>query len=304
MFFFSASNPSIENGGMLGESKIKILNLIPEQIKPTTLYFPTNVSLGEVMREMSTCKLDFPVIAKPDIGERGWLVKKISSEKELSEYVNKVPVGFLIQEFLKDPLEMGVFYYRYPNEDQGKVTSIVIKEMLTIEGDGKSTLNELILGNDRAKLQWETLRLKYSNELDCVLGPGVKKELVSIGNHCLGTKFLNGNDLINDQLHKTFDVISKTIKGFYFGRFDIRVASTKDLQEGKIKIMELNGAGAEPAHIYHPGFSLFEGIKVLLHHWKVLYEISVENHRRGVSYLSFKQGRVEYAKVQALNKLK
>ena len=304
LFFFSASNPSIENGGMLGESKIKILDLVHKDIKPKTLCFESDVQPQVVLASMEKEQLSFPVICKPDIGERGWLVRKIHSARELEGYARSCPVAFLVQEFLTEPVEMGVFYYRYPGQTEGKVTSIVIKEMLTVTGDGHSTLQELILDSDRAKLQWGSLKLKYNGELSTVLKKGQGKELVSIGNHCLGTKFLNGNHLVNDHLHRTFDRISAGIQGFYFGRFDLRVASIEDLYDGKIKIMELNGAGSEPAHIYDPGFPFFKGLKVLFHHWKVLYEISVENHKRGVPYLTFKQGKAEYAKVRALNKLK
>ena len=304
LFFFSASNPSIENGGMLGESKMKIFHLIPEHLKPVTLPFGKDASIRSIQEEMSRAKLSYPVIAKPDIGERGWLVRKLNNETDLKNYLSDVPVNFLIQEFLPQPIEMGVFYYRYPNKDSGEVTSIVIKEMLSITGNGRSPLSELIYNNDRAKLQRAQLQKKYHKEWQTILPKGETRELVSIGNHCLGTKFLNGNHLINATLNKTFDQIGKSIEGFYFGRYDIRVQSIEDLYGGRIKIMELNGAGAEPAHIYDPGFSFIEGIKVLLRHWKILYRISVQNHKNGIPYLSWKEGRYEYAKVLALNKLK
>ena len=57
---------------------------------------------------MSAARLKFPVIFKPDIGERGWMVQKIHNEDDASQYLNKVPIDFLIQEFLDLPLEFGV----------------------------------------------------------------------------------------------------------------------------------------------------------------------------------------------------
>ncbi|MEO0555167.1 MAG: hypothetical protein AAF149_18305 [Bacteroidota bacterium] len=303
-FFFSASNPSIENGGMLGESKAKIFELIPNELKPITLFFSKNSPLNKVREKIVTASLTYPLIAKPDIGERGWLVEKINNDGELRTYVKETPVNFLIQEFLNEPIEMGVFYYRYPNKAQGEVTSIVIKEMLSITGDGENTLGQLAYDSDRAKLQLPQLHEKYRQEWQSILDRGETRELVSIGNHCLGTKFLNGNHLINESLSETFDKISKSIEGFYYGRYDIRVQSIENLYLGKIKIMELNGSGAEPAHIYDPEFSFFRGVGVLLRHWSILYKVSVQNHKKGIPYLSWKEGRREYAKVLALNKLK
>ncbi|MEL7001971.1 MAG: hypothetical protein AAFN93_04455 [Bacteroidota bacterium] len=302
--FFSSSNPGIENAGMLGESKIKILDNIKPELKPLTIFCKYGESYEDVELKLKESELEFPIIAKPDIGERGWNVEKINNEKELRAYISEIPVDYLIQEYLDLPIEMGIFYYRYPKDHQGQVSSITIKEMLSVEGDGKSTLKELILNYDRAKLQWHVLKEIYADSLGQILKKGEKKELVTIGNHSRGTKFLNGNHLINDNLHKTFDEISKGIPGFFFGRYDLRVASNEGLTKGQIKIMELNGAGSEPSHIYHPGFSFFEAQKVLFHHWRALYKISKQNKELGIPYATLKQGIAEYKKIKALDKLK
>ena len=113
---------------------------------------------------------------------------------------------------------------------------------------------------------------------------------------------MNGNHLITEKLSSSFDRISKQVNGFYFGRYDLRCASLQDLANGNVKIVELNGCGAEPAHIYHPGSSLWKAIGVLITHWKNMYRISAENHKRGVPYLSLKEGREIYRKFKALKK--
>ena len=38
-FFFAAANPSITNGGYLGESKKDLYNLLPADFQPHTLFF-------------------------------------------------------------------------------------------------------------------------------------------------------------------------------------------------------------------------------------------------------------------------
>lgn len=300
--FFTASNPGIENGGMLGESKFKILTKIPDHLVPKTLYFSTSATVEEVMKQMKKAGLTFPVICKPDIGERGWKVQKIENDKELKKYVDNAGTAFLVQEYINLPLEAGVFYYRNPREKNGIVSSIVLKEMLAVKGDGKSTLQELIQNSDRAKLQWSLLKEKFADHLTRVLKEGEQMELVPIGNHCKGTKFLNGNRLINPQLIKSFDEISSKIDGFFYGRYDLRAQTIENLLQGRVKIMELNGAGAEPAHIYHPGASLREGWKVLLKHWYILFQISKENHALGTPYLSIKDGWTAYKQIKQLNK--
>ncbi len=298
--FFSASNPGILMGGMFGESKYEVMERVPTLIKPITLRMEVPTTPEKVIEEIVRHGLTFPVIFKPDLGERGWRVKKISCAEDIATYLKLINMPFLVQEYVSLPLEFGVFYVRYPSEPSGRVVSIVGKEMLTVTGDGHSSLSQLILQNDRAKLQWEVLSEGYRHRLDEVLPVGERLELVSIGNHCLGTKFLNANHLINDKLSASFDAISRQIDGFYFGRFDLRTASIADLEEGRVMVMELNGCGAEPAHIYDPGFSLLKAIRVLFRHWHDIYRVSYENHLRGTPYISFREARSIYQRFKTL----
>ncbi len=297
-FFFTASNPGIEMGGMLGESKFRILNKIPEFVKAKTVFVPRNTTVEEVLALMQQAHLHFPVIFKPDLGERGYRVKRIYSEADVSVYVQSFDFDFLIQELIDLPLEFGVFYKRLPSEKSGVVFSIVGKEMLTVVGDGKQTLQELILKKDRAKLQWEKLKHAHANRLAAIIPAGEIVLLNPIGNHCLGTTFLNSNSLISEQLSASFDNISKQIDGFYYGRFDLRCASLEDLTAGKVKVLELNGCGAEPAHIYQPGYSFWKAVYEMILHWESIYQIAAENKQQGLRYLSFREVKVYYNKFQ------
>lgn len=292
--FFSAANPGIVMGGMFGESKYEVLKKIPSGLVPKTLLMSQPTSLKDVVTQIQNAGLSFPLILKPDVGERGFMVQRVDSTQDIQEYLNRMKFDFLVQEHVAAPIELGVFYIRHPHEPHGSVTSVVGKEMLTLEGDGISTVRELIFQNERAKLQWKKLKVKHADKLDHVLAKGERFELISIGNHCLGTKFINRNDLINPQLSETFDRISKQIHGFYFGRFDLRCASFEDLYKGKVLILELNGCGAEPGHIYHPGYSMYQAIKELFLHWKNIFLIARANAKLGYPYTPFKQALSHY----------
>lgn len=133
-----------------------------------------------------------------------------------------------------------------------------------------------------------------------MIAAGEQVVLNRIGNHCLGTCFLDAGHLINDRLNSSFDRLSKQVPGFYFGRYDLVCNSETDLTEGRVMVLELNGCGAEPAHIYHPGASFWKAVGVLIRHMRNLYEVSVQNHRRGVPYLSIQEGRRIYRQVTAI----
>ncbi len=298
LLYFSASNPSILTGGMMGESKHDVLKLVPGSLKPKTILIKLPASVTHVTEVIHNAGLSLPVIFKPDLGERGWMVKRIEGERDIEDYLGEIKIDFLIQELVDLPLEFGVYYTRFPSQQNGFVNSITGKEFLYITGDGVKRMKDLILEKDRAKIQWSTLSIRYADRLAEIIPAGKKLELVSIGNHCLGTTFLNCNHLISDKLNSSFDEISKKINGFYFGRYDLRCATLQDLENGNIKIMELNGCGAEPSHIYHPGSSIIAATKALILHWRNLYRVSKENHERGVAYLSFQEGRRIYKRVK------
>ncbi len=296
-FFFSASNPSIETGGMMGESKFDILKNIPQEVKAVTLFFPKGTSFTEILESVYGSNISYPLIAKPDVGERGTAVEKIDNEKELKHYLDSNKNDLLIQEYVDFEIELGIFYYRFPDKKSGTISSVVQKEFLKVTGNGQSSIGELMTKYPRAGFQFKRLNSKLN--FDVVPDKNETIVLEPIGNHCRGTTFLNANDIIDSELIKVFDSISNQIPGFYFGRYDLRCKSIEALKEGKnIKILELNGAGSEPAHIYHPGASIFDAWKELFFHWKVLYQISIENHKRGIPYMSFKDARAGYKKIK------
>lgn len=109
--------------------------------------------------------------------------------------------------------------------------------------------------------------------------------LEPIGNHSRGTKFVNGNHLINEPLERVFDTINHHSTGIFYGRYDIKCSSLEALYRGEdVKVMEINGAAAEPGHIYDPTCSIFTAWLVLIWHWGIAYRIAKVNHRNGTSY--------------------
>jgi hypothetical protein len=91
--------------------------------------------------------------------------------------------------------------------------------------------------------------------------------------------------------------ICDLIPHFYYGRLDIRYQSRELLErEIAFSVIEVNGAGSEPTHIYDPRHSIFFAWKEIVRHWKILYSISRANHRLGHPYLSLSVGIAMYLK--------
>jgi hypothetical protein len=292
VFFFNTSNPAITNGGFLMESKKDIYDLIPPAYYPPTLLFLPGSSVGLVLDQMSKKNIAFPVIAKPDIGMRGMLVQKLQSEKDLQNYINSTRVNFLVQDYIDYENEAGIFYYRIPGEAKGKISGIVGKELLTVVGDGTATIEALLMKDPRFILQLPVLKETHADTLQKVLQKEERHVLVPYGNHCRGSKFLDISDLIDEQLTTTIDTICQQVPEFYYGRMDIRYNTWEELQQGKnFSIIELNGAGSEPTHMYDPKHSIFFAWKEIIRHWNILYKISRINHqRKKLPYMNFAAG--------------
>lgn len=295
IFFFNACNPSMKNGGFVMDSKIEIYDLIPQKFYPTTKFVKEKMPFDAVKTLLETSQIKFPFIVKPDIGLRGSAVKKIHSLDELETYHNKANFDFLVQDLIPYPNEVGIFYVRYPNERTGKITGIVAKEFLIIEGDGCSTFEELLKVNPRYEFQLKVLQKEYGKQLLEILPKGAKRNLVPYGNHARGAKFLDYSHLISLELTKVIDEMCLQIPEFYFGRMDLMFNTWEELEQGKkFSIVELNGAASEPTHIYDPKHSLFFAWKELARHITFMYEISVANHQRGFPYLSHQVGMEQY----------
>lgn len=278
-FFFTNSNPSIQNGGFLMESKWSIYKLIPGQYYPKTDFFHHGTNPHVVAMRTEQTSISYPVIAKPDIGMKGLAVKKINNREQLIEYTLSSPVNFLVQEYIPYENEVGIFYYRYPNEERGHISGIVSKEFLQVTGDGVSSVEQLLWQHKRYILQLPVLKSTYGNKLNRIPEKDEVFVLVPYGNHVRGAKFVDVSHLIDEELTKAIDDICRQVKGFYYGRLDIRYTTWKELRQGKnFSIIEINGAGSEPTHIYDPKHSIFFAWKEIIRHWKILFRISRMNH--------------------------
>jgi hypothetical protein len=292
LWFFSSSNPTISFGGFEGESKKEMYDQLPPGSFPRTIYILHDLPTEEVKRKINEAGFNYPFIVKPDVGMKGILFRKLDNDEQLEKYHGRIPVEYIVQELIEMPVEVSVFYYRHPTQAKGTISGFIRKELLEVYGDGESTIWELILKHPRARFRLEEMKHRHEHRLDRVLEKGQHFYLSYAGNHNRGARFINLEKEIDDRLHSVFDKLSHYTDKFYYGRYDIKCVSVEDLKEGRnFSILEFNGCGAEPNHIYDSGMSLMQAYREILKHWKVLYEISKHNHRNGTPYWSFQKGR-------------
>lgn len=285
----TAANPALPAGGFIGESKSQILRALSAHQDRVAAHelIPGNLPLPERMeflrRAMTETGLSFPLVLKPDAGQRGSGVEFPADESEASEILDREPNDVIAQAYAPGR-EFGVFYHRYPGEDRGHILSITEKTFPHVLGDGKKNLERLILDDDRAVCMARFHLRAHGDRLFDVPAKGETIQLVKVGTHCRGSVFLNGGAIETPDLLDAIDEISRAYNGFYFGRYDIRTPSVEDFQTGRnFKIVELNGVTSECTHVYEPGSSLRSAYRDLRHQWRIAYEIGAKNIENGAT---------------------
>jgi hypothetical protein len=287
--YFTATNPVMKFGGAFDVDKLKILDLIDKKYTPRSFLAKNGEDAICIFEKMKKYEFDFPIVCKPNIGERGIGVEKIDSNSDLNLFLQTQKNDLLVQEFIDYPIELGVLYHRFPISLKDGITSVVRKEFLQIIGNGKSKFGDLAKENVRANNRIFYLKKKYKSKWNRIVPSGITYKLDPIGNHNRGTKFIDETELINDELVSIFREIAKPLKGYFYGRFDLKVNSLDDLYLGKnIKIIELNGTNSEPAHIYDPDYPIFKAYKEIIKHIKLVFDISQENRKLGIKPDAFK----------------
>jgi hypothetical protein len=270
---FTAANPGIPSSGLVGESKSQILGhlaKVPDAVGEFIL-----VPAGSSVRND-----EFPIVLKPDIGERGSGVAIVRSQQEANAYLRAATGDTIMQRYIPG-CEFGIYYVRYPDEPRGRVLHVTEKRFPSVKGDGHSSLRELILRDPRAVCIAAAYFSVAKLPLGAVPAAAERVQLVEIGSHCRGAIFLDGSRLITPALTAAADRVSQAHPGFYLGRYDVRAESVEALQRGEFRVIELNGVSAEATHIFDPAISLVVAYRVMRSHWRTAFEIGAINKARG-----------------------
>ncbi|CAM2006766.1 DedA family protein [Acanthopleuribacter pedis] len=283
------SNPGINNSGFIGESKNRILGAFQgcdAFIAPWLALPPETPEkrLQQLETWMEREDIAWPIFLKPDSGQRGAGVKKVKNRDQAAAYFANFQGEIQAQAYHPGPYEFGVYYVRLPGESKGRVLGLTGKEFPVAAGDGRQTLDELILRQPSGLGRIHIYRHRYRDQLDTVIPRGEAVPLVLAGNHCLGTIFNDASHLMTDELAAKIDEISQSMDGFFIGRYDIRADNLEDFRKGRrFKIIELNGATGEPSHMYDQRHGILHAQRTLVRHYRFLWEIGYRNRKNGVA---------------------
>ena len=286
------ANPKLPLSGMVGVEKSTLMAQAGAECSDLILSWfvhvksskALSVQLSEIDEEIVERNFSFPLVCKPDIGCRGSGVKLVNDTDQLAETLGCYPLGagMLVQMLSSWEPEAGVFYVRHPDEDAGKIISMALKYTPYVIGDGKQTLRELIIADQRAGELQHLYFDRHQSQLDNIIADGEPYKLVFSASHCRGAIFRDARHYVTEQLSQRIDQMMKDIPEFYYGRLDIKFRDIDSLQRGEtIEIVEINSASSESLHIWDKSTPLKEAVSSLLFQYRTLFKLGAKNRQRG-----------------------
>ncbi|NOT60328.1 MAG: hypothetical protein HOP19_08900 [Acidobacteria bacterium] len=291
---FTAANPAMPASGFVGESKSEILHGLRnanEFIARYSLIHAESTHSEKLARAnqfIAEQQLTFPIIFKPDAGQRGAGVRILRSFDELQFALAEMNGAHLLQEYVAG-CEFGVFYFRFPDAARGRIFSITEKRFPSVSGDGVNTLEQLVCRDERAVCMAATYAANHRPRWQEIIPANESVTLAELGSHCRGAIFWDGMQYLTPALTEAIERLSQSYEGFYFGRYDIRAASTEAFQRGAFKVIELNGVTAEATHIYDPRYRVWQAYRVLFEQWRAAFAIGAANQRRGARVYEWRE---------------
>src|SRR5450432_2962752 len=104
VWFFTPSNPKLTFGGMEGEPKKEMYDLLPAELYPTTFNVMPEQDIDSIHARLQQYGIEYPLIVKPEVGGQGILFRKIDTVEELQHYHSQIPVEYIVQRMVHYPV--------------------------------------------------------------------------------------------------------------------------------------------------------------------------------------------------------
>lgn len=287
----SAANPAITSGGLVGEGKLEYFRGMGPVARAATAAHcaisthsvPSNEAL---LQAMAAAGLSFPIIAKPDLGLCGYGVRRIDHLAELQTYLAAFPSNetVVLQQYLPQEGEAGIFYVRDPHTDEGSILGLALRYFPRVMGDGQRSVAELVDADVRARRVLDSVKHECLLTQTRIPSDGEVVRLSTVGSTRVGGLYRDGGSYISPQLTAAIDAIARDMPEFYCGRFDVRFDNLPALSAGKgFTIMEINGAGSEAIQAWDPAIGLIKAFRMIFAKQRLVFAIGNARRRDGVA---------------------
>lgn len=288
----NAVNPALSGlSGLMGLSKLEINKRLNSVFRPKNIFLKTIPKSREILEKKFHEKYNhgllFPLIFKPNIGERCTGVHFVSEEKLtefLSENVNLENI--IMEEFIETTQEFGLSWIFNPINKKVEIITLTERELLKVTGNGKTSLQNLII----QKCKISSVDLERQNKIiagfsnlelkEKIIGERTISRAASVSYGTISHKIKLPSKQ-KASLEKLVPQIITDFSGLHAGRFDLKSNSLDDLVSGKCKVLEMNGIAGTPLDIYDNEISIKEKYQILFDYFSRILDIADKNIASG-----------------------
>jgi hypothetical protein len=271
-------NPDISGiSGLVGASKAHLNTKVHPDFRPKDIVFEVGTTVAAMQKIVAERKILFPAFIKPLQGERAAGVQFLPNQAALANAVLEPARAYLIEEAIMTQSEFCISVVRDLATQIFWVFSITERVIPTVIGDGKTSIQKLIPLLDIPDLQKQKILEALEPEfLAKVLAHNVVQTVVRTASISYGTNYvkqrltLAQKKLLEQQLNK----VLSDATGFNIGRFDIKANNLDELLAGKFKVIELNGIGGMPTHVYETHLTIDQKQAILNEYFDLLQNFS------------------------------
>jgi len=282
---FASANPAFGRmGGFIGDEKGALLEPFgPDPRTCPTLRLSVDAELDARRVEASAFARahGYPLVIKPEVSEEGAGLRYLADSAQLDAALLAQGEDLVLQPRLAGR-EFEVVWRRAPGSSAGMLMAVVEKADVAVVGDGRRSLEALILADDQAVGRADLYLHLNSRRVAEIPSAGEIVLLNASGSHAHGAAHRLRPELQTEGLLAALTDYCRRFPGLHYARLDLRVACEEDLAAGKFQVTEVGGCCHVSSVMRDPSVGLLEGYRLVWRQVRLCLQAGADNLRLGV----------------------
>ncbi len=297
---FTCANPDFPSGGFIGAAKSVWLRALTDaqSALPRWTLLPAApaaslitaasraAALGDWMVEAGVA---WPLVLKRDVGGQGRGVQICHSHDQALRYFVDNLSAVVAQEFVAGA-EFAVWFAREPGARTGRIMALAEAQFPAVTGDGRRTLERLILSDDCALSRGAIFLAKFAAREADIPAAGEVITLSELAQPSDGAYAFDATaELATPELSAAINALARHLSDFHFGKFQVRCPTREDFRAGRnLHILGVAGVKAAGSAIRDPRRTVREARAQTQGQWEACFAIGAALHQRGVKAAQWK----------------
>lgn len=298
---FASANPGFGRlGGMTGDARGGLI----EHFAADPRACPTlRLSLGDEAEGRRAAAHAFarehgyPLVLKPEVSEAGAGLRYLADATELDAQLARLSEDHVLQP-RRAGREFEVVWRRAPGSGDGNLMTVIEVGDVAVVGDGRRTLEELILADDQAVSRAELYLHLNSRRVAEVPAAGDIVVLNPTGTWAHGAVHRLRPELATESLRVAVTLFCRRFPGLHYARLDLRAASEAAFLAGDFSVTEIGGSYHVCSALRDPQLARLEAYRLVWRQMRLCLQAGADSLRLGLRpvSLTFLLGRWSQAR--------